>query len=149
MKKKKKRSERRKKLARRLLLQTCLFIMVATWPEPKRTNPTRDKPIVKSRRNILLRTRRLLTSTILESTDSVKRPRNCGTNSTNTKKKNTTSNKEFLARNTTATNYVNVSTNTWANLTKTRTKSKSLVVELVQLPQLSNDHFHYHHHRQH
>merc|ERR1712183_569454 len=111
-KKRPNRKPKKKKLARRQPLQTCHFIMVATWPEPKRTNPTRDKPIVKSRRNILLKTRKLSTSTIFKLTDSVKRPRNCGTNSTNTKKKNTTTNKESLARNTTASNYVNVSTST-------------------------------------
>merc|ERR1712183_871505 len=123
-KKKKKRRGRRKRQGRRPQSQTCLFTTVDTWPELKRTSQTRDKLIVKSRRNGSLKTRRPSTLTILELTDFAKKQKNCGKSFTVTKNRNTTLNRELLARNMIAINCVNVSTSTWASSTRTRAKSR-------------------------
>merc|ERR1719354_1407116 len=119
---KKRRRGKKKRRGRRRQLQTCLFTTVDTWLELKRTNQTRGKLTVRSKRNGLLRIRRHSTSTILELTDFARKPKNCGKNFTDTKNRNTTLNKELLARNTIATSSVNVSMSTWASLTRTRAR---------------------------
>merc|ERR1712096_431756 len=77
-KKKKKRRGRRKRQGRRPQSQTCLFTTVDTWLDLKRTSQTRDKLIVKSRRNGSLKTRRPSTLSILELTDFAKSKRTVG-----------------------------------------------------------------------
>merc|ERR1712183_832147 len=114
-------------------LQTCLFTTVDTWLELKRTSQTRDKLIVKSRRNGSLKTRRPSTLTILELTDFAKKQKNCGKSCTVTKNRNTILNRELLARNMIATNCVNVST-------RTRAKSRLLEAE-VSVPLKSSNKF--------
>merc|ERR1712202_127742 len=106
----------------------------------KRTSQTRDKLIVKSRRNGSLKTRRPSTLTILELTDFAKKQKNCGKSFTVTKNRNTTLNRELLARNMIATNCVNVSTSTWASSTRTRAKSRSREAE-VSVPLKSSNKF--------
>merc|ERR1712183_364451 len=113
-KKKKKRRGRRKRQGRRPQSQTCLFTTVDTWLELKRTSQTRDKLIVKSRRPSTL--------TILELTDFAKKQKNCGKSFTVTKNRNTTLNRELLARNMIATNCVNVPTSTWASSTRAKSR---------------------------
>merc|ERR1712183_371937 len=139
-KKKKKRRGRRKRQGRRPQSQTCLFTTVDTWLELKRISQTRDKLIVKSRRNGSLKTRRPSTLTILELTDFAKKQKNCGKSFTVTKNRNTTLNRELLARNMIATNCVNVSTSTWASSTRTRAKSRLREAD-VSVPLKSSNKF--------
>merc|ERR1739838_1158775 len=93
----------------------------SVWRKKEKNERRRKRRKKRSeRRKKLARRPQLPTLTILELTDFVKRPRNCGKNCTATKKRNTTTNKESVARNTIEINYVKVSTNTWANSTRTR-----------------------------
>merc|ERR1712096_468102 len=90
----------------------------------------RTKKEGRTRRNGSLKPRRPSTLTILELTDFAKKQKNCGKSFTVTKNRNTTLNRELLARNMIATNCVNVSTSTWASSTRTRAKSRSREAEV-------------------
>merc|ERR1712002_284914 len=122
---KKKKREKPKKTRRSKPLPTCPSTTVATSEEPKRTNPTNAKPSAKRRRRSLPNAESPSTSTILESKRSAKRSPNSGPICTDSKKRNTTWNKESPDKNTTSTNSANVYPSTWANSPRTSVPSRS------------------------